>query len=205
MSTDNNTFKILTLGESGVGKTAILRRYVENKFEKHHLATIGIDYQSKTIKIKNKEIKLKIWDTAGQERYRNIASHAYKGADGIMLVYDITDEYSFSRITDWMEQINSNLSKNEIGIVLIGNKSDIEDRIIDKEKGEEKAKEYGIQYYETSALNGNGINEAFEGLAKQILKNYKIKNNDVGSRTISLQSSKPEDIVENDKKSRKYY
>ena len=203
MSTDNNTFKILTLGESGVGKTAILRRYVENKFEKHHLATIGIDYQSKTIKIKNKEIKLKIWDTAGQERYRNIASHAYKGADGIMLVYDITDEYSFSKITDWMEQINSNLSKNEIGIVLIGNKSDIEDRIIDTEKGEEKAKEYGIQYFETSALNGNGINEAFEGLAKQILKNYKIKNNDVGSRTISLQSAKPEDIVETDKKKRK--
>ena len=176
MSTDNNTFKILTLGESGVGKTAILRRYVENKFEKHHLATIGIDYQSKTIKIKNKEIKLKIWDTAGQERYLNLASHLYKGADGIMLVYDITDEYSFSKITDWMEQINSNLSKNEIGIVLIGNKSDIEDRIIDTEKGEEKAKEYGIQYFETSALNGNGINEAFEGLAKQILKNYKIKN-----------------------------
>ena len=203
MSTDNNTFKILTLGESGVGKTAILRRYVENKFEKHHLATIGIDYQSKTIKIKNKEIKLKIWDTAGQERYKNIASQLYKGADGIMLVYDITDDYSFSKITDWMEQINNNLSKNDIGIVLIGNKSDIEDRIIDTEKGEEKAKEYGIQYYETSALNGNGINEAFEGLAKQILKNYKIKNNEVGSRTISLQSSRPEDVVETDKKKRK--
>ena len=125
MSTDNNTFKILTLGESGVGKTAILRRYVENKFEKHHLATIGIDYQSKTIKIKNKEIKLKIWDTAGQERYLNLASHLYKGADGIMLVYDITDEYSFSKITDWMEQINSNLSKNEIGLTkkLIGKKT----------------------------------------------------------------------------------
>jgi len=203
MSSDNIIFKILTLGEGGVGKTAILKRYVENKFEKHHLATIGIDYQSKTIKIKNKEIKLKIWDTAGQERYKNIASQLYKGADGIMLVYDITDDYSFSKITDWMEQINNNLSKNDIGIVLIGNKSDIEDRMIDKEKGEEKAKEYGIEFYETSALNGNGINEAFEGLAKQILKNYKIKNNEVGSRTISLQSAKPEDVVETDKKKRK--
>ena len=203
MSSDNIIFKILTLGEGGVGKTAILKRYVENKFEKHHLATIGIDYQSKTIKIKNKEIKLKIWDTAGQERYKNIASQLYKGADGIMLVYDITDDYSFSKITDWMEQINNNLSKNDIGIVLIGNKSDIEDRMIDKEKGEEKAKEYGIDFYETSALNGNGINEAFEGLAKQILKNYKIKNNEVGSRTISLQSSRPEDVVETDKKKRK--
>ena len=203
MSSDNKAFKILTLGESGVGKTAILRRFVENKFEKHHLATIGIDYQTKTIKIKNKEIKLRIWDTAGQERYKHIVAQVYKGADGIMLVYDITDKISFSKITDWMEQINNNLSKNDIGIVLIGNKSDIEDRMIKAEKGEEKAKEYGIEYYETSALNGKGINEAFEGLAKQILKNYKIKNNDAGSRTISLQSSKPEDIVETDKKKRK--
>ena len=203
MSSENNTFKILTIGESQVGKTSILRRYVDNKFERHHLATIGIDYQTKTLKIKDKEIKLKIWDTAGQERYRNIANHAYKGADGIILVYDITDELSFSKISDWMEQINSNLSRNEIGIILIGNKSDIKERAVDKIKGEEKAKEYGIEYYETSALNGNGINEAFEGLAKQILKNYKIKNNDVGSRTISLQSAKPEDIVETDKKKRK--
>ena len=199
MSSENNTFKILTIGESQVGKTSILRRYVENKFERHHLATIGIDYQTKTLKIKDKEIKLKIWDTAGQERYRNIANHAYKGADGIILVYDITDELSFSKISDWMEQINSNLSRNEIGIILIGNKSDIKERAVDKIKGEEKAKEYGIDYYETSALNGNGIKEAFEGLTKQILKIYRIKNN-VGSRTISLMSSKPEDVVENNKK-----
>ena len=199
MSSENNTFKILTIGESLVGKTSILRRYVDNKFERHHLATIGIDYQTKTLKIKDKEIKLKIWDTAGQERYRNIANHAYKGADGIILVYDITDELSFSKISDWMEQINSNLSRNEIGIILIGNKSDIKERAVDKIKGEEKAKEYGIDYYETSALNGNGIKEAFEGLTKQILKIYRIKNN-VGSRTISLMSSKPEDVVENSTK-----
>ena len=202
MSSDNNTFKILTLGESGVGKTAILRRYVENKFEKHHLATIGIDYQSKTIKINNKEIKLKIWDTAGQERYRNIAAHVYKGADGIVLVYDVTDEYSFSKISDWMEQINNNLSKNDIGIILIGNKTDLEERMIETQKGQEKAEEYKIEFYETSALTGDGINEAFEGLAKQILKNHKIKDN-AGSRTISLQSSKPEEVIETDKKKKK--
>ena len=141
------TFKILTIGESGVGKTSILRRYVENKFERHHLATIGIDFQSKTIKIKNKEIKLKIWDTAGQERYRNIANQTFRGADGIILVFDITDDYSFSRITDWMEQINANISKDEIGLILIGNKCDLEERMVPYEKGEEKAKELGIDYY----------------------------------------------------------
>ena len=193
------TFKILTIGESGVGKTSILRRYVENKFERHHLATIGIDFQSKTIKIKNKDIKLKIWDTAGQERYRNIANQTFKGADGIILVFDITDEYSFSRISDWMEQINANISKDEIGLILIGNKCDLEERMVPYEKGEEKAQDLGIDYYETSALNGQGINDAFEALVKLILKKNKPKNN-TGSRTISIASNKPEDIVETNEK-----
>ena len=196
---DVTTFKILTIGESGVGKTSILRRYVENKFERHHLATIGIDFQSKTIKIKNKEIKLKIWDTAGQERYRNIANQTFRGADGIILVFDITDDYSFSRITDWMEQINANISKDEIGLILIGNKCDLEERMVPYEKGEEKAKELGIDYYETSALNGQCINDVFEALVKLILKKNKHKNN-TGSRTISIASNKPEDIIETNEK-----
>ena len=196
---DITVFKILTIGESGVGKTSILRRYVENKFERHHLATIGIDFQSKTIKIKNKDIKLKIWDTAGQERYRNIANQTFRGADGIILVFDITDEYSFSRISDWMEQINANISKDEIGLILIGNKCDLEDRKVPYEKGEEKARELGIDYYETSALNGKGINDVFEELVKLILQKNKPKNN-TGSRTISISSNKPEDIVETNEK-----
>ena len=82
------TFKILTIGESGVGKTCVLRRFVENKFLKNHLATIGIDFKTKSLNINNQEIKLKIWDTAGQERFRNVTTQYYKGADGIVLVYD---------------------------------------------------------------------------------------------------------------------
>ena len=172
---NSNVFKILTIGDGGVGKTSILRRYVENKFLKHHLSTIGIDYLSKTIKIKEQEIKLKIWDTAGQERYRNITSHIYKDADGIILVFDVTSEDSYNQITDWMDQIKNNVSQDDISLILIGNKCDIQERIVEKERGEQMAEKLEINYFETSALTGQGISEAFEGLAKLILKKKKSK------------------------------
>ena len=171
MSSDSSiTFKILTIGESGVGKTCVLRRFVENKFLKNHLATIGIDFKTKTLNINNKEIKLKIWDTAGQERFRNITTQYYKGADGIVLVYDVTDDGSFEKIRDWMAQIQSNAQRDELGLVLLGNKCDIEPRVVTEEQGTKMAEELKVSYFETSALNGQGINEAFEQLARDIMK-----------------------------------
>ena len=164
------TFKILTIGESGVGKTCVLRRFVENKFLKNHLATIGIDFKTKTLNINNQEIKLKIWDTAGQERFRNITTQYYKGADGIVLVYDVTDEASYDKIRDWMEQILSNTQQEEIGLVLLGNKCDMEPRVVTEEMGNKMAEELKINYFETSALNGQGIKEAFEQLTRDIMK-----------------------------------
>ena len=164
------TFKILTIGESGVGKTCVLRRFVENKFLKNHLATIGIDFKTKTLNINNQEIKLKIWDTAGQERFRNITTQYYKGADGIVLVYDVTDEASYDKIKDWMEQITSNTHQDEIGLVLLGNKCDMEPRNVTEEMGNKMAEELKINYFETSALTGQGIKEAFEQLTKDIMK-----------------------------------
>ena len=164
------TFKILTIGESGVGKTCVLRRFVENKFLKNHLATIGIDFKTKTLNINNQEIKLKIWDTAGQERFRNITTQYYKGADGIVLVYDVTDESSYEKIRDWMEQILSNTQQEEIGLVLLGNKCDMEPRVVTEDMGKKMAEELKISYYETSALTGQGIKEAFEGLTRDIMK-----------------------------------
>ena len=179
-SEQNVIFKILTIGESGVGKTCILRRFVENKFLKNHLATIGIDFKTKTVNIKNKEIKLKIWDTAGEERFRNITQQYYKGADGIVLVYDVTDEASYDKIKDWMDQIISNTTRDNIGLVLLGNKCDFEERAITEEQGKKLAEELKISYFETSALNGQGINEAFEQLTLDIMK---IKGVDSGHDT----------------------
>ena len=193
-SEKSTTFKILTIGESGVGKTCILRRFVENKFSKNHLATIGIDFKTKTLNINNKEIKLKIWDTAGQERFRNITTQYYKGADGIVLVYDVTDDGSFEKIRDWMAQIQSNTKKEELGLVLLGNKCDMEMRVITEEQGYNMAEELKINYFETSALNGHGIKEAFEQLARDILKKKGVgEDNKVGGVGLNINNQKRAD------------
>lgn len=164
------TLKILTIGESAVGKTCILLRFTDNQFLMNHITTIGIDYKSKKITSGQYSVKLKIWDTAGQERFRNITKQYYKGADGILLVYDITDRNSFEKIKDWMKQIQENTIKEQIGIVLLGNKCDLEDRQVSLEEGQNIAKEYGILFWETSAFKDKNITESFEGLTNMILK-----------------------------------
>ena len=184
------TFKILTIGESGVGKTCVLRRFVENKFLKNHLATIGIDFKTKTLNINNQEIKLKIWDTAGQERFRNITTQYYKGADGIVLVYDVTDEASYEKIRDWMEQILSNTQQEEIGLVLLGNKCDMEPRNVTEEMGKKMAEELKVNYFETSALTGQGIKEAFEQLTRDIMKKRGVGETNSDGRGLDLSKNK---------------
>ena len=181
------TFKILTIGESGVGKTCILRRFVENKFLKNHLATIGIDFKTKTLNINNQEIKLKIWDTAGQERFRNITTQYYKGADGIVLIYDVTDDASYEKIRDWMEQILSNTKREDIGLVLLGNKCDMEPRAVTEEQGNKMAEELKVSYFETSALTGQGINEAFNELTRDIMKRKGV--GDGGNENLELKNN----------------
>ena len=186
-SESNKTFKILTIGESGVGKTCILRRFVENKFLKNHLATIGIDFKTKTLNINNQEIKLKIWDTAGQERFRNITTQYYKGADGIVLIYDVTDDASYEKIRDWMEQILSNTKREDIGLVLLGNKCDMEPRAVTEEQGNKMAEELKVSYFETSALTGQGINEAFNELTRDIMKRKGVDNG--GNENLELKNN----------------
>jgi len=182
--------KILTLGESGVGKTCILRRFVENKFLKNHLATIGIDFKAKNIRINDKLIKLKIWDTAGQERFRNITKQYFNGADGIILVYDMCDESSFEKINEWVDQIKTNTQDSEIGMILLANKSDMPNRTVSEEDGRNLAKKLNVSYFETSALNGQGIQEAFMRLAKDILKKMG-KNPSENDNSIKIDKTKP--------------
>ena len=177
MSEAKYTYKILTIGESGVGKTCILRRFVDNKFLKNHLATIGIDFKTKNLTVNNQTIKLKIWDTAGQDRFRNITNQYYKGADGIALVFDLTDINTYEKIKDWMTQIKANTKSEELGLVLLGNKKDLDTRQITKAKGEELGNELGIDYFETSAASGEGIDEAFKHLSTIIMEKKGIKDN----------------------------
>lgn len=118
--------KYLIIGSSGVGKSSLLLRYVDDEYSDQHIVTIGVDFKIKTMDVNGKKIKVNIWDTAGQERFKGITSSYYKGAKGIMIVYDLTDLESFKKINDWMIEIEKN-APNDVYKILIGNKSDLDE------------------------------------------------------------------------------
>jgi len=162
-------FKLLLIGDSGVGKTCILFRFSDDAFNTTFISTIGIDFKIKTIELRGKKIKLQIWDTAGQERFHTITTSYYRGAMGIMLVYDITNAKSFDNIAKWLRNIDEHANE-DVEKMILGNKCDMEDkRVIPKEKGEAIAREHGIRFLETSAKANINIEQAFLELAEAIL------------------------------------
>ena len=164
-------FKLILIGDSSVGKSNILLKYLKGEFDPNSKATVGVEFGTKNIEIKNKKVKIQIWDTAGQERYRSITSAYYKGAKGAFIVYDITRKNTFDNIDKWISDLKTNGDKN-IAIVLIGNKSDLEDkREVSNEDGIKKSEEFKIAFMETSALNGDNLNNAFDELLEQIYQN----------------------------------
>ena len=161
--------KIMILGESSVGKTSLITRYTKDTFCGLYLTTVGIDFQEKFLNINNKKIKIEIWDTAGQERYRNISKNYFQSSDGFLLAYDITNEDSFQKLSFWHEQIHLN-APEKTKYIVVGNKKDIEDkRKVQREEGENFAKNNGVHFYETSALDSTNVNVVFEFLAKEIV------------------------------------
>ena len=161
-------FKIIIIGDSTTGKTNILNKYLNNKFDKDFKATIGVELGNKTLKIKNDTVNCQIWDTAGQERYRSMTKAYYKGALGALIVYDITKKFTFENIENWIVELKNSADK-KVSIILIGNKNDLEnERQVKKEEAETKAKEYGIAFLETSALNGDNIELAFKTLIEEV-------------------------------------
>ena len=161
--------KIMVIGESLVGKTALITKYTKNTFGGAYLTTVGIDFQDKFLNINGKEIKIELWDTAGQERFRNIAKNYFQSSDGFLLVYDLTKKSSFEKLDFWNEQISLNAPK-ETKYILVGNKKDLEDqREVKIEEGEEFAKKNNIKFYETSAKDGTNVIDVFETLAKEIV------------------------------------
>jgi len=162
--------KLLMIGDSGVGKSCLLLRFSDDSFTTSFITTIGIDFKIKTVEIDGKRVKLQIWDTAGQERFRTITTAYYRGAMGILLVYDITDEQSFLNIRNWIRNIEQHAS-DSVQKILIGNKCDMtDDRIITKDRGQELADEYGIKFYETSAKTDQNVKEAFIAIATDIVE-----------------------------------
>jgi len=162
--------KLLLIGDSGVGKSCLLLRFSEDSFTPSFITTIGIDFKIRTVEIDGKKIKLQIWDTAGQERFRTITTAYYRGAMGILLVYDVTDEKSFLSIRNWIANIDQ-FAQEGVNRILIGNKSDMTSKkVIDFATGKALADEYGIRFLETSAKNSTNVDEAFISLARDIKK-----------------------------------
>jgi len=159
--------KLLILGDSAVGKSATMNKFSDNSFSSSHIATIGVDFKYKTIECEGKRIKLQIWDTAGQEKFRSIVQTYYKGAMGIILMYAVNDRKSFQNIESWMKQIYNNAAAGVV-VILVGNKSDLTERVVETSEGRRVAENYNIKFFETSAKDGTNVHEVFYELAKEI-------------------------------------
>ena len=195
-------FKIVLIGDSGVGKTNILSRYLTNEFSLTTQATVGVEFGSKIIKKGEKLIKLQIWDTAGQERYKSITSAYYKGSKGAFVVYDITRKTTFDNVDKWINELKNKGSEG-VFIMLVGNKSDLkEKREISEEEVKKKAELYNVAFCETSALEGNNIEYAFESLINEITKKVeKEKEKNIikkeEGKTITLDTNNDKDKSKN--------
>lgn len=160
--------KLLLVGDSGVGKSCLLLRFVEDKFNPSFITTIGIDFKIRTIEINGKRIKLQVWDTAGQERFRTITTAYYRGAMGIVLVYDVTDSNTFENIRKWFSTVNQH-ANDDAQLMLVGNKADEDGiRTVTKQQGEALANELNIPFIEASAKTNENVDEIFFQLATLI-------------------------------------
>ena len=164
-------FKILVLGDPSVGKSCFLIRYTEDTFQDVYLSTICMDCKYKDVILEeDKSIRLQIWDTAGQDRFRSITKNLYKGAAGIMLIYDITNRNTFDNVKKWVNSIKEEVT-SKVVIILVGNKIDLDKkRQVQTDEGEQIAEEFDMPFFECSALTGENINSAFETLAKKLVE-----------------------------------
>lgn len=168
-----------------MGKTCLLLRYANDSFSPTFITTIGIDFKIKNIELDEKKIKLQIWDTAGQERFRTITTSYFRGAQGILLVYDVTDRASFNSIRNWVGQIQQHADVH-VNKILIGNKCDMtDDKVISTEEGQALADEYGVQFFETSAKNNVNVESGFIAIAREV-KNRLMEE---GASTSNTQAS----------------
>lgn len=159
--------KLLLIGDSAVGKSSLLLRFAEDSFNASFISTIGVDFKTRNVDLDGDTVKLSIWDTAGQERFRTITAAYYRGANGIVLVYDITSEASFNSIRSWIRNIEEHAS-DSVCKVLVGNKADMEDkRAVPTAKGQALAREFNIKFFETSAKADMNVEEAFLSIARE--------------------------------------
>jgi len=175
ISKPDHQFKILMIGESGVGKSALLSRFVDNQFDTNFISTIGVDFKIHYMRIDQQDIKLQVWDTAGQERFRTITTSYYRGANGIMIVFDVTDSASFEKVRYWLNELKEHVGP-DMPSVLVGNKIDCQrERSVDNATAVRFSQEVGISYMETSAKTPEGVTEAYALLVNKMLAQSKQK------------------------------
>ena len=185
----DNTIKLLLIGDSSVGKTNFIFRFVDNRFQTVHLTTIGFDFKSKIVTLPNskKTLKLQIWDTAGQERYMSLNQNLFLKVHGVILMYDISNRESFDHLTKWLDLIKDAI--NDIPIVLVGNKIDKEEeRLVSYNEGEQLAKELNISFFESSGKENKNVKEPFYSLCEEIIN--KMKNERTSTNNFSINNQK---------------
>ncbi|CAI5464659.1 unnamed protein product [Closterium sp. Yama58-4] len=189
--------KILLIGDSAVGKTSLLFRFSEDQFQNVLTATIGVDFKVRNMEIDGEMVKLSIWDTAGQEKFRTLTEAYYRGAHGILLVYDITDKSSFDNVRGWINSIEEHSTRG-VRVVVVGNKADMESRrVISKEQGQQLAHEFNVNFLETSAKADINVEEAFQCIAKEGKQLYDRMHSQQreGSTPINLQQTSTPDVA----------
>lgn len=184
-------FKVLLIGDSSVGKTSLLFRYVDDTFNPEFQTTIGVDFKISTLHVNGKTIKLQLWDTAGQDRFKTIVASYYRGAHGIILTFDLTNSTSFQNITRWHEESQNYLQKN-VPKLLIGNKADlVNERKVRTEDAKELAERLGVEYIETSAKNAQNVKNSFESLTRNILNSVAVTPSGSAAKNTKLNQSRP--------------
>ena len=183
-------YKILLLGESSVGKTSIILRYIENSFNQSDISTCGIDVKCKYVSSDDKKIKLDIWDTAGQERFRGLTKNYFRGAHGFILVYDITNKLSFDKLKGWIKDAKEKIQdENSFKMAIVGNKKDCENmRQVDFQTLKAFGEENNVIFSEVSAKTGEGVEQIFNDFVRELMKYRNIgiyKNDEVDERTYS--------------------
>ncbi|KAI3968061.1 hypothetical protein MKW92_041903 [Papaver armeniacum] len=163
-------FKLLLIGDSSVGKSCLLLRFSDDSFVESHISTIGVDFKISTLELEGKTVKLQIWDTAGQERFRTITSSYYRGAHGIIIVYDVTEKESFDNVKQWLSEIDR-YANDTVCKLLVGNKCDlVEEKVVETETAKAFAEKLGISFLETSAKDSINVEQIFLTMAAEIKK-----------------------------------
>ncbi|KAK8861144.1 hypothetical protein M9Y10_012839 [Tritrichomonas musculus] len=192
MSSSPLNFKFIIVGNSAVGKSCLLLRFDEDRFQPIHDVTVGVTFSIKTLQIDGQDIKVQIWDTAGQEIFRSITRSYYRDSNCAIIVYDITDRTSFEKIGDWVRDVR-NLAPPECTIALVGNKLDLAaQRVVETSEGEELADRENMIFYETSAASGENVKELFNASVSTVFSRMKNSNANNPKPTVTLSEKKPE-------------